>query len=145
MVIPIFWLKEVDPAKVPKHDMKHFISEIWETLQNLTTFYLIVYVIGLHALTGFTSNANIYMQYYIIRLTNFEAGIDAISSYGALSIAIWLFKKYLINVNWRYTQVGAVIISQVLGLLWIFVYWNTGGLRDPWFTIFIDLNTVSAL
>lgn len=141
LVIPIFWMKELDSSKIPRHNMKHFVNEVWMTLQNQTTLYLIVYVIGIGALTNFTNNANIYMQYYIIQLTNFEAGIDTITSYGALAFAIWIFKTYLINKNWRYTQYGSTIISSVLGLLWLLVFYNVGGLMDPWFTIFIDLDT----
>jgi hypothetical protein len=49
------------------------------TLQNLTTFYLIVYVLGIQIFTGFLNNANFYMQYYVIQLTNFQAGIDTIT------------------------------------------------------------------
>jgi hypothetical protein len=26
------------------------------------------------------------------------------------------------------------------GLLWILAYYDVGGLRDPWFTIFVDLD-----
>jgi hypothetical protein len=31
-------------------------------MQNLTTQYVVIYVVGIHALTGFTSNAAIMMQ-----------------------------------------------------------------------------------
>lgn len=141
LVIPVFWLKELDATNIPRHTVKHFINEIWLTLQNLTTLYLLIYVIGISALTNFYNNANVFMQYYVIQLTNLQAGIDTITSYGALSVAIYLFKTYLINVNWRYTQYGSAIISSVLGLLWILVYYDIGGLQNPWFTIFIDLDT----
>jgi hypothetical protein len=33
---------------------------------------------------------------------------------------------------------------QVMGLLWILVYWNIGGLLNPWFTIFITVNQALA-
>ena len=140
LFIPILWIKEVDPETIPKRSWRHHVHEIWLTLQNLTTFYLLIYVIGIGCLTNFVSNANLYMQYYVIQLTNFEAGIDTITSYLALSVAIWLFKTYLINVNWRYTQIGSTVIASVLGLLWILVYYDVSGLRNPWFTIFIDLD-----
>jgi hypothetical protein len=136
-------MKELDSTQIPRHSIAHFTNEIWLTLQNLTSLYLIVYVIGIGALTNFPSNVNIYMQYYVIQLTNFEAGIDTITSYAALAVAIWIFKTYLINENWRYTQYGSSIISSILGLLWLLVYYDVGGLMDPWFTIFIDLDTVS--
>ena len=142
LVIPVFWMKELDASTIPIHSIKSFTNEIWLTLQNLTTLYLMQYVIGTGVFTNFVSNASVYMQYYIIQLTNFEAGIDTVTSYAALSLAIWIFMKYLINKNWRYTQYGSTIISSVLGLLWILVFYNVGGLMNPWFTIFIDLDTV---
>ena len=79
LCIPILWLKETDPRKIPHHNLQFFIKEIWETLQNLTTLYLLIYTIGTGCLTNFTSLVNTYMQYYVIKLTNFEAGIDTVS------------------------------------------------------------------
>ena len=52
-------------------------------------------------LCNFVSKANYYMQYYLIQLTNFQAGIDGMTTYGVLSFAIYLFRKYLINKSWR--------------------------------------------
>jgi hypothetical protein len=54
--------------------------------------------------------------------------------------AIYLFQKYLINSNWRMTQYCSTIFSGSLGALWILAYYNVGGTRDPWFTIFVDLD-----
>eukprot|EP00981_Chlorochromonas_danica_P000234 scaffold55_cov225-Ochromonas_danica.AAC.6 len=115
LTIPILWLKELPPAEEVPHSFHHYLSDLWQTLQNLTTFYLLVYVIGANSLTNFTNNATITLQYYVIQLTNFQSGLDTITTYTGLVIAIWIFQKYLIN----------------------------RGLRDPWFTIFIDLDTVS--
>ena len=120
----------------------YFFNEIWLTLQNLTTLYLLIFVIGTQCFTNFTSNANIYLQYYIIKLTNMQAGIDTMTTFAALAIAIWVFQKYLIHLNWRYTQYGATSVSAFLGLVWIAAYYNAGGTQDPWFTIFIDVDTV---
>jgi predicted ferric reductase len=80
------------------------------------------------------------MQYYIIQLTNFQAGMDTITSYAFLTLAIWVFRNYLTNKNWRYTHYASAIFSNILGLLWLLVYYNYGGMRTPWFTIFIDLD-----
>ena len=66
LTIPILWLKELDATNIPQHSIKHFFYEIWETLQNLTTFYLVIFVIAVQALTNFINNANIQLQYYVI-------------------------------------------------------------------------------
>jgi hypothetical protein len=140
--VPIVWLKELDATHIPQHTVRHFFHEIWLTLQNLTTFYLVVFVIGVMTLTNFTNNANVELQYYVIQLTNFQSGIDTITTYGSLVIAIWLFQRYMIDRNWRHTQLASVFLAAALGLVWIAPYYNAGGTMDPWFTIFIDLDTV---
>jgi arginine/serine-rich splicing factor 1/9 len=141
LTVPIIWLKEINASHIPQHDFQYFLSSIWATFKNLTTFYLLVFVIGNQALTNFTNNVNIYLQYYIIKLTNFQAGLDTVTTYLALVISIWLFQKYLINRNWRYTQYYSTITAALLGLVWIAPFHNAGGTMDPWFTIFIDLDT----
>lgn len=143
LTIPIFWLKELPPAEEVPHSFQHYLSDLWQTLQNLTTFYLLVYVIGANSLTNFTNNATITLQYYVIQLTNFQSGLDTITTYTGLVIAIWIFQKYLINRNWRVTQLSSTCFAAILHLVWIAPFYNAGGLRDPWFTIFIDLDTVS--
>ena len=80
-----------------------------------------------------TDVCSTYMQYYVIGLTNFQAGIDTVTSYAALVLAVWLFQvrvlafartpwvvaapspaykrmslsvvqRYLIRRNWRATH-----------------------------------------
>jgi hypothetical protein len=145
LVTPVFWMKELDSSKIPQHNFKHFAHEIWLTMQNLTTLYLMINIVGISTLTNFVNNANIYVQYYIIELTNFQAGIDSVTTYAALSFAIWVYKVYFININWRYTSCGSVLISSAVGLVWILVYYDIFGLMNPWFTIFIDMDTVSMI
>lgn len=145
LTLPVWWLKEIDAKHIPQHTFSHFLDGIWQTLQNLTTFYLLIFVIGIQGLTNFTNNVNISLQYYVIKLTNFQAGIDTVTTYGALVLAIWIFQKYLINRNWRHTQYGANVFSALLGFAWIPAYYNYGGLMNGWYTIFIDLDTVSSI
>eukprot|EP01041_Mallomonas_annulata_P002110 gene2110-4125_t len=140
LVSPILFLKELDGSHIPLRTLREFMEEIWDTMQNLTTLSLMIYVVGIMAFGQLTNNASTYIQYYVINLTNFQAGIDTMTSYGALVFAIWIFKTYLIRKNWRLTTYLSCIITSVLGLLWVPVFYDTGGLRNAWFTIFIDLD-----
>lgn len=137
--IPIFKLKELK-TQIKIESIKHYLHDLWSVLQNLTTLYLIIFVIGIGSLTNFTNIANIYLQYYLIELTNFEAGIDTITTYLATAIGVWLFKTYLIHRNWRYTQYLSTMFSALLSLAWISAYYNKGGTMNAWYTIFIDLD-----
>jgi hypothetical protein len=143
LYIPLFYLKEPDASNYPHHGVVELLMELWETMKNLTTFNLIIFVVGTGLFTGVTSAANIILQYYVINLTNFQAGIDTITTYLGLVVAIYLFQTYLLNRNWRISEYGSIFISSLLGLAWIPAYYNEGGTRNAWFTIFIDLDTVS--
>ena len=143
LVTPMLWLKEKTPPDsrlLKPHTVRGLLREIWQTMHNLTTLNILIFVIGIGALTNFTSQVNIFLQYYVIALTNVQAGIDNITTYAALVLAIYLFQTYLINVSWRKTQYAAIIFSAVLGLLWIPAYYNAGGTRNAWFTIWVDLD-----
>ena len=56
------FLKELDASNTPQHTFSHFMQEIWMTLKNLTTCYLVIFVLGTQALTNFVFNVNIYLQ-----------------------------------------------------------------------------------
>jgi len=144
LTIPIWWLKELDATHVPRHTASFFINEIWLILQNLTTFYILIFILGVQTLTNFTNNANIQLQYYVINLTSFQAGIDTVTTYASLAYAIYLFQTYMINKDWHITQYVSVLLAALLGLVWIAPYYDAGGTQNGWFTIFIDLDTVSS-
>jgi MFS family permease len=120
-----------------------FMKKLWLILQNSTTFYLILFVIGSQGFSNFYSNVNITTQYYLIKLTNFQAGIATIANNTAIAIAIYLFQRLFIHYNWRITKYISAFITSMIGLLWILVYYNVDGLMNGWFTIFIDFDSVS--
>jgi hypothetical protein len=71
----------------------------------LIVYKLVILVIGTNGLSNLSSVVNYYLQFCIIELTNFQVGIDGITTNLVLTAAIWLFKKHLINKNWRTTNV----------------------------------------
>lgn len=79
--IPVFFLKEPDAKHIPRHTFMEFLQDLWLTLKNLTTFNLMVFVIGSQALTNFASNVNVFLQYYIIGLTSFQVKISFFCAY----------------------------------------------------------------
>ena len=119
---------------------KEFFDKLWLILQNLTTFYMLVYVIGVSIFTATINNAGVYLQYYILELTNFQAGVDTITTYLALVAGVWIFQRYLLNENWRTTKYASIVFTAILGLMWPLAFHNSGGLMNPWFTIFVDLD-----
>ncbi len=111
LTIPILWLKELDNSLIPRHSWSHFLQGLWATLQNLSTFYLLIFIIGTMSLTNFTNNAAYNLQLYVIKMTNFQIGIDLVMMAASQVLAIYLFQRYLINRNWRYTQASSTCIA----------------------------------
>ena len=70
--IPILFLKELDASHIPHRNGRQFLDDLWSTMQNVTTLYLTIYVLGISMFTYVYSNVNLYMQYYIIQLSNFQ-------------------------------------------------------------------------
>lgn len=78
----------------------------------------------------------------ILTLVFNQAGLTTILSYGALVTAIYLFQRFLIAKNWRHTQFAGVFAKAMVGLLWLFAYYDIGGTRNAWYAIFIEVLTV---
>eukprot|EP01042_Synura_sphagnicola_P001201 gene1201-1357_t len=136
LFVPIALLREPPPDAIPPMSISTFLSEVWDTLETRTTLHLILFVLGVHTLAHVHNKAT----YNVIELTNFQSGIDVMSSYLALVIALSIFQAYLMNSNWQRTSYLSCLFSLLLFFLWIPVFYNSGGLRNGWFTIFIDLD-----
>lgn len=144
IIIPIFFMREISSRHVPIHTLAQHGVELWHTLKNPTTMYLLFFVAGNGTLSQLTPMTYNYMQYTLIKLTNFQGGIQAIVTYLAVVMGIKVFQTYFIQSNWRFTLYLSIGLSNILGLLWLLVYWNVGGLLNPWFTIFITVNQALA-
>ena len=66
--------------------------ELWETLQNPTTFYLLVFVSGNSAFAQLTPITYTYIQYTLVNLTNLMAGAQVIFTYLAVAGGIRIFQ-----------------------------------------------------
>jgi Na+/melibiose symporter-like transporter len=76
LFIPILYLKEPDASKIPMRTFHEHGLELWETLGNRTAFSLLVYVTGTGIFASMGNIASTYVQYYVIGLTNLQAGIS---------------------------------------------------------------------
>ena len=143
LCLPIFFLKE-PPAHGPAHTFADHKRDIWETMQNPTTLYLLIFVVGNNMITSLTAMVTTYVLYRLIRLSNFQTGIVNILGGGALVTGIWIFQKFFIQRNWRYTQYLSTILTAALGLAWLPVYYNLGGTMNAWFVIFLSFTGTMA-
>jgi len=140
LCIPIYYLKEPSSRNHPIHDFARHKQDLWATLMNPTSLFLLIFVIGNGIFSAMSPITQTYTQYNIIGLTNFQSGIMTVLTNFATMGGIIVFQKYFINWNWRYTQYLSLSTSALLGLLWLLVYYDVGGTMNPWFTIFLQLN-----
>jgi hypothetical protein len=75
LFIPILFLKELDSTNIPQRTFNEHRLDLWGTLQNLTTLYLLIFVFGAMTFSTLSNIASVYLQYYVIKLTNFQSGI----------------------------------------------------------------------
>ena len=74
LFIPITFLTEPDATHIPQRTFSEHRSELWETLTNRTTLSLLIYVTGSSIITNLSNITTSYIQYYVIGLTNLQAG-----------------------------------------------------------------------
>jgi hypothetical protein len=144
LALPIFFMREVSSDHIPLHSFAQHGHALWETLQNPTTLYLLVFVSANGALSQLTPITYNYVQYTLVNLTNLQGGVQVVVTYLAVAVGVKIFQVFFLNRNWRTTLYLSVGLTQVMGLAWILVYWNVAGLLDPWFTIFITVNQALA-
>ena len=75
LFVPICFLREPSAEKIPQHSVREFTLQLWDTLCSLPCFYLMIFVVGSGALTNFLNITNVFMQYYILELTNLQASV----------------------------------------------------------------------
>ena len=79
------------PTTAYHRPLEHW-QELWETLQNPTTFYLLVFVSGNSAFAQLTPITYTYIQYTLVNLTNLMAGAQVIFTYLAVAGGIRIFQ-----------------------------------------------------
>jgi len=140
LFIPILYMKEPDATDIPLRSLEHHRQDLWKTLQSRTTLYLLIFVTGTNTLSSLGAQSSTYLQYYVIGLTNFQSGIDNITTSLATVGAVMIFQRYFLKKNWRMTQYLSTLTTSCLGLLWLLAYYDVGGLLNGWYTIFINIS-----
>merc|ERR1719230_976717 len=94
----------------------HGIKGLWKTMSSYAVFMLIlqnITNISVAQLTNPATNA-------IAEITSpdpFQTSIGNIIAYTGLVGGIWIFRSFLMNKNWRYTQIGTGVLIGLSGLL----------------------------
>lgn len=106
LFVPMLWMREIEDRS-PDRTIRQFAGDIFDTCRNLTTTYLLIFVVGNTMLALSPFNVTTNLQYLVLKIPNLLAGIDSMTTYLSLSLGIYIFSKCLINKNWRTINYGS--------------------------------------
>lgn len=116
------------------------LSAVWDVMHNACLFSIMIWSMGSNVFAGATNRAgSTTIEGKVVQLSQLEVGLDNVTTYLTLCIGIYLFKRYLINYNWRWTQLWTTTLLALLNLMWLVpILCRSGMCRSPWFCISID-------
>jgi MFS family permease len=139
------FLEEIDSPSHPRYTLNVYLSKLWSMISSYPSFMVLFSFMGITTLTNFRSTVNFYIQYDVLKLTNFQSGVSSAGVFLAIPLAIYAFNAFLSGFDWRLVQLFAIVAWSCIGLIWIIVYNNDSDLLYPWFTVFIDVVQVCFL
>jgi hypothetical protein len=140
------WLK--DPPAPEGHvsgcrGIQHAFKHVWQAMQSYAVFNLLVQSVGIYAIAGLINPANPGIQ-SICHPSNVQSGIGAFLGNLLFVWGVWIFRKFLLHRNWRFTLFGTQAFVALTSALAIMSVYDTWGIsRNGWF--FMLQNSVPML
>jgi len=133
----VMWMFLKDPPQTQEHPtglkgLADAGSRMWLAMKSFAFFMLVVYSSGMNAVGGMGNPANGLIA-TMASPSNFCNSVGVLFGNAAFVIAIWVFKRYLMHVNWRFTTLWTHGVVSFCAILNIMVIWNIWGAQDPWF------------
>lgn len=145
-IMMVMWLKDPpDPASLQleehaeggeAHGKGHGLAALWKAIRNYAVFMLIVQNLGNIAFAGFVSPAFQAIA-NIVTPTTLQQSIGNIFSWGLFSCGVWIFRKFFMNSNWRFTLVWTNCLAILNAAINFAIIYDWGGVcQNPWFYTF---------
>lgn len=77
LICTLPFLEELDTPSHPRYTSKVYLSKLWSTISSYPSFMMLFSFMGLTTLTNFRSTVNFYIQYDVLKLTNFQSGVNS--------------------------------------------------------------------
>lgn len=140
MAIPpyiIMWMWLSDPPVLEEHSrglsgIVESIKRMWTAMKSFAFFMLVLQCFGMNFLGILQSPASSNVQ-AIAAPSTFVSGIGSIIGQAVFTVGIWVFKNYLLKVNWRFTLIWSHVVVAVCGIINLMIIWNTWGFQNGWF------------
>jgi len=141
----IMWVYLKDPPVAEDddhHGVRGFsgmgvaLGRCWQAMQSYAVFMLLVQVLGLLALAGM-QNPALQPIAMVAEPSSFQNSLGASIGNGLFVGGVWLFRKYLLKKNWRYTLVFTYGLLGMCVIFGIMIIHNTFGFaQNGWFYMF---------
>lgn len=133
------WLK--DPPTPENHEsgcagFRTAGQRIWTALKSFAIFMLLIQAVGIQAVASMINPANNEIA-SIAKPTNIQSGIGAFLGNLLFVAGVWVFRKFFLQKNWRFTLFMTQSMTAVCSALAIMIVYNTWGIsRNGWFYMF---------
>lgn len=133
------WLK--DPPVTEEHErgckgLGHAFSRLWQAMKSYAVFNLLIMSVGIYGLAGMVNPANSPIA-AIARPTNIQSGIGAFLGNLFFVVGVWIFRKFFMAKNWRFTLFMTQAFVAICSALAIMIVYNTWGIsQNGWFYMF---------
>merc|ERR1719444_229768 len=101
-------------------------------MKSFAFFMMVIQIFGIYAISGMGNPAASLVQ-TVAQPSNFVNSIGVVGGNVFLVVGIWIFKRYLMNFNWRFTLIWTHTLVSLCAILNVMIIWNTWGAQDPWF------------
>lgn len=145
MALPFYvmmwmWLKDPPPAELdhPRgcSGLGHSLGRTWTAMKSYAVFMLIIQNVGIQGIAGMLNPALAPIA-MIANASNFESSLGVFLGNAAFVAGVWLFRKYLIAYNWRFTLIWTHGLISVCGILAVMIVYDTWGIsQNGWFYMF---------
>jgi hypothetical protein len=133
------WLK--DPPTPEHHEsgcagFKTAGGRIWTAMKSFAIFMLLIQSVGIQAVASMINPANSEIA-SIAKPTNIQSGIGAFLGNLLFVGGVWVFRKFFLHRNWRFTLFMTQAMTAVCSALAIMIVFDTWGIsRNGWFYMF---------
>jgi len=133
----VFFLQ--DPPKDENHEHHSLMQigeKLWVLMKTKVMFFLIIGMLGNMAIASLINPAQNVIQ-SIVSPSTLQNGVGSLFGNLIFLVGVSIFRKYLMDKNWRYTFVATGVIMALNGCFAFIMIYNVGGFgQTGWFFVF---------
>jgi len=151
MAMPLYvgmWVWLRDPPAREQHasicsGLRSSGKLLWTALKSFAVFMLLIELTGFCGIALMLNPASQGLA-SISRPTNIQSSIGAVLGSIGLALAVWTFRRFFLNKNWRISLFMLQPLMALTSVLSLMTVYNTWGIsRNGWFNMFENIMPVN--